>query len=306
MIGPCDVLDVSEAQSSPIDWPRVAQSVRHVIVRACYGTRVDTMAQHHADNAHHVGLTVSLYGYLRPQEPATPQAELLAKLTHELAAEGAPWEDLEEAGGLDADRLAAHLMTALVTCDAQIADLRMRTGIYTGPAFWQSSIKSHTTEFRKRALWLAHYGASRPSIPDRWIDCLMHQHSANTIVRLPDGSQRFGPSSRDLPGAIVIAEPGHVDGVPGECDVSSLRGSIDDLLAGRNPATVPDLATTLGRQQALRLLGHDPGHLDGLWGSSSRAALVLTQRALGLNPDAVWGGNTSTAVALALEDLAAG
>lgn len=293
------MLDVSEAQAAPINWSRVAQSVRHVIVRACHGTQRDRLAQRHADSAHHVGLTVSLYGYARPAYPADEQAELLASMLHELGCEGTAWVDLEEAGRLDPEHLAAWLSAYLLVCDRLVGDVR-RTGIYTGPAFWATAMKDHGAQFCDRALWLAQYGARGPHAPDRWLDALLWQHAGNTIVRLPDGSERWRANARNLPGAVVIAEPGHVDGVPCEVDVSELRGTMADLLTGHQPRIVPDLATVLGRQQALRLLGHDPGLLDGLWGSRSRAALVLAQRALGLTADGVWGPLTSAAIENAL------
>lgn len=52
------------------------------------------------------------------------------------------------------------------------------------------------------------------------------------------------------------------------------------------------ITTALGIQQALDLLGFEPGELDGYMGPKTRLALVAFQAAHGLKPDGIPGPNT--------------
>lgn len=62
----------------------------------------------------------------------------------------------------------------------------------------------------------------------------------------------------------------------------------------------PALDLWQGRQEALVLLGFDPGTPDGKPGPKTRAALEAFQRSVGLVPDGVWGPKTRAAIADAL------
>ncbi|MCA9716928.1 MAG: peptidoglycan-binding protein [Myxococcales bacterium] len=56
------------------------------------------------------------------------------------------------------------------------------------------------------------------------------------------------------------------------------------------------------RQQKLARLGFNPGPIDGVWGRSSRLALIEAQKALGLEADGVWGPKTEAAINKALDE----
>jgi len=61
-----------------------------------------------------------------------------------------------------------------------------------------------------------------------------------------------------------------------------------------------DLSTAAGRQQALKELDFFKDEVNGEWGPSSRYALTMFQRSVGLNPDGVFGKQTATALLQAL------
>ena len=63
----------------------------------------------------------------------------------------------------------------------------------------------------------------------------------------------------------------------------------------------PDLGAIVGVQQALRILGYDPGPVDGLAGPRTRAAVLAFQKANPpLAPDGIYGPKTRAALAAAL------
>jgi hypothetical protein len=61
------------------------------------------------------------------------------------------------------------------------------------------------------------------------------------------------------------------------------------------------LDTWLERQTALKILGFDPGSLDGEFGPKTRSALQEFQTDQGLTPDGIWGPKTESAMRHALE-----
>ncbi|MDQ2668028.1 MAG: peptidoglycan-binding protein [Gemmatimonadota bacterium] len=81
--------------------------------------------------------------------------------------------------------------------------------------------------------------------------------------------------------------------------VNTLNDLKDDALD-----VIFDLRTTLGIQQALSRLGHDPGKLDGLPGPKTSAAVAAFQRDENLKPDGIVGPLTRTALEIALKTRA--
>lgn len=295
----CDLIDVSSAQHPDrIAWARVrAAGVLGAYVKAGDGLGTDPRRQQHAVRARAAGLEVGLYWFARPGLSPVLQADRLAEAHHDLGATLAPACDLEVDQGVTGEALAAWLAQFLSRVDASLDGARAI--VYTGPGFWTRSMGAAGERFGDRGLWVANYGVTAPTIPAPWDEHLLWQSHGNTIWRMPDGSHQWGPV-QPHPEAVAIAPPGMVDGVAGEVDCNQMgNASMADLRAGRQPRSELDLTQPRDRQRALRRLGHAIA-IDGAWGPASRAALVLAQRALGLEADGVWGPSTTAAVQAAL------
>jgi N-acetylmuramoyl-L-alanine amidase len=105
-------------------------------------------------------------------------------------------------------------------------------------------------------------------------------------------------SDRFLAG--IRGEP--ADG-PSPSQMSRIVGAKSIPLKGSGAAPgriAADLSTWLARQKALRMLGHDPGVLDGRFGPHTKSALREFQIAQGLDPDGIWGPKTEAAILSAL------
>jgi GH25 family lysozyme M1 (1,4-beta-N-acetylmuramidase) len=88
-----------------------------------------------------------------------------------------PVLDLEQDGGLDPTALAAWAQTFLTTVQAATG----RTPIlYTYPTFWAGSMGS-SDDFTAYPLWIAHYGATTPTITP-WSRWTFWQHSSTGTV----------------------------------------------------------------------------------------------------------------------------
>jgi peptidoglycan hydrolase-like protein with peptidoglycan-binding domain len=68
-----------------------------------------------------------------------------------------------------------------------------------------------------------------------------------------------------------------------------------------SPSAV-DLNTTRGVQQALAILGFDPGPIDGVDWPLTRAAVAVFQSTNGLDPDGIVGEQTRAALGTGLTD----
>jgi len=66
--------------------------------------------------------------------------------------------------------------------------------------FWDDELRS-PADFGRNPLWVANYGVKAPKLPSTWKSYAFRQYS----------------------------DSGHVDGVPGGCDLDSLAGSTSDL-----------------------------------------------------------------------------
>jgi GH25 family lysozyme M1 (1,4-beta-N-acetylmuramidase) len=310
------VIDLSYAQNpATIQWSRVAKANIHgVIIRTGYNMDPDKQAAAHAAGAKSANLELGTYHYPIPNadlKDAEAQARMMVDRWKEIGATLAPAADLEatpkeskivsdiQNGDANAAvKLADWIDAFLAKADSLLPDGR-KALIYTGA--WFNMVPCERSKAHgHRALWVASYTRPHPFIPWPWDETALWQHSANTIWRMPNGEQKWGPNKPD-PSAVMIATPGLVDGVPGEVDCNALsHAMLDPLRSGAQHPSPLDLSDVRNRQRALRRLGFDPGGLDGQWGNRSTRALIRAQESLGLKTDGTWGPDTEAAIKKAL------
>ena len=238
-------VDVSGAgQPFAIDWAQVrAANKRFAYVKANTAEGApDPWFRRHAAGAMSAGLLVGAYHFaLIDDDPKDDVAAFLR------AIEGVPL-DLPPALDIET-RNSADALRVLMFVDGGLAELEARTGkraiIYTGPGFWRGLGKAaDDPRYAARALWVAQYGVSGPSpLPPWGHQWSIWQSHGNTIWRMPDGSQVWGPT-RPHPQAALLAAGGKCPGIAGEVDLDLFAGSYDDMRrwAGLNVAQLPNLA----------------------------------------------------------------
>lgn len=89
-------------------------------------------------------------------------------------------------------------------------------------------------------------------------------------------------------------------GVKGIEFVAQPAGNTNVVILKADESDETDLDTWLERQTALKILGFDPGVLDGEFGPNTRSALQEFQADQGLTPDGIWGPKTESAMRYAL------
>lgn len=182
---------------------------------------------------------------------------------------------------------ASQISDFLAACCARMTELFGRKPIiYTYPWWWAEVAKAGDASVAWAAdypLWMASYKTGwpkqgeKPAIPKPWKDWLFWQFDGNGGLRFPNGV---------------------------DADFNVFNGTEVNLqawAAGQSaPAPVPtrfDFTKMADVQARLREFGFDPGPIDGVFGSKTRAAVVGFQFSRGLVADGIVGPKTRDALA---------
>ena len=222
-------VDVSAAQSR-CDWGKVyAAGIRFAYVRANAGEKLrDASFAPQIAGANAAGVLTGAYHFALADDDPSDDVDAFAKAIGGAQFALPPAVDVEIMNGLTASRVADWLDGWIARC---VDQLGRKPVLYTGPNFW-TSLGPHGLHprFADCGLWISNYGATRPTIPAPWVKQRIWQYQANTIWRLADGSQTWGPK-RPSPDAKIIAQPGIVAGIEGECDRDVFAGTLAQLRA---------------------------------------------------------------------------
>lgn len=171
-------VDVSYYQGK-IDWQKVEDyGVDFAIIRAAYGTKLDTRFQENWTNIASTDIIRGCYQYLVESHCGEAQADFLC-------------DKIETAGGLRPQDLPPVLdveeprdgLTQLPAERLQsvrdwISVIESRLDrvpiIYTTPYHWQDSV---TQEPMREPLWISHVETDCPLVPDSWPVWMLWQYS---------------------------------------------------------------------------------------------------------------------------------
>lgn len=173
-------IDVSKWQGE-IDWDAVrGDGVHFAFIRVSDGAaRPDpTFARNWAE-AGRVGLVRGAYQYFRPLEDPEEQADLLLEAIGTPATRDLPPViDVEVSDGV-APRELARRIQRWVTRVFKATGVRPL--IYTSAKNW-SELVAGSRQFRRHALWIAHYDTDCPNTPAAWRRWTIHQVSQQASV----------------------------------------------------------------------------------------------------------------------------
>jgi lysozyme len=166
-------IDVSYFQES-ISWKMVRKSgVQFAFIRVSDGTTVaDPKFALNWTGARRVGVLRGAYQYFRPEESPIAQADLLIAALRRDPGELPPALDVETDGGKSPAQLAARVAAWIERVRTQ---LRVEPIVYTGPEFWRE--RTGGADLSSQALWIAHYTASCPTVPQPWTRWTFWQHT---------------------------------------------------------------------------------------------------------------------------------
>jgi lysozyme len=191
-----DGIDVSKYQGQ-IDWPRVkAAGIVFAFARVSDGVAV--LDERFADNyvaMKQQGIRRGAYQYFRASADPLEQADLLVTTVRRFGRPDLPLvADVETDDGQPPEVVRANLKRWLRRVERRT---HRRPMIYAPPSVGVLLAR----RFRGYRLWVAHYEAECPTLPDGWRRWTFWQHSAH----------------------------GHVDGINGDVDLDHFAGPMRKL-----------------------------------------------------------------------------
>ena len=210
--------DISFWQDDPttsagINFSKMAEMTRGVIIRAGQGSYEDKVFQTSWNNARQAGLIRGSYWFYDSRVSAKRQAEKWVEILGNDTGEMEMWCDFEERYGGQYTGWR-HWFDFMERIKALLPDKKL--GVYTGYYYFQEFAAS-VNYFSQYPLWIAWYNPTEPLVPSIWQDWTYWQFTSNG-----DGSL-FGVESLDI-------------------DLSYFNGTEDEFIA-RYPA--PQTQATL-------------------------------------------------------------
>lgn len=200
-------IDVSHWEGT-IDWQTAAEYVNFCIMKATDGTSfVDPEFSNNKAGCIANNVPWGAYHFFHPtMDPIAQAAHFVGTVgsgcnVYVADVETVTLEELGEGADFDA------LLDGIVETTKQFLDhIEQLTGkkpmIYTSPGFWNFNMVPTPSWTSDYDLWVAHWGASEPIIPNGWSDYVIHQ---------------FGDS-------------GQIPGIPGGCDEDWFNGDLVAVL----------------------------------------------------------------------------
>ena len=205
-----DIASYQHPGGAAINFTSVAASgQRVVVVKATESTSyLNPYLVGDVNGARAAGMYATAYHFARPEVSPVAQADWFAQAYNSLGGTLLPPVlDLENNGGLAPAGLVAWVGTFLVRLQADTGRVPM---IYTGPAFWNSSMAG-STAFTNYPLWVAHYTpCAQPQQFGGWANWTFWQFS--------DGS--YNSPTPNVPGISANVDRDRVSG--GEASLASL------------------------------------------------------------------------------------
>lgn len=212
-------IDVSHWEGT-IDWQTAAQHVNFCIIKATDGTSfVDPEFSNNKAGCIANNVPWGAYHFFHPSMNPIVQAEHFVGTVGEgcnvyvADIETPVLEELGEGADINA------LLDGIVELTKQFLDrveqlIGKKPMIYTSPGFWNYNMVPTPPWTDDYDLWVAHWGASDPMLPNGWTSYVLHQ----------------------------IGDRGKIPGVPGACDEDWFNGDLNavkDYFGSESPPPPP-------------------------------------------------------------------
>lgn len=235
------VLDVSRHQGL-IDWSLAAERLRalgsapRVAIRATVGDYyTDPRFAENWDGARAAGFGVTAYHVVAPEcDPGTQLQRF-----RNVVGERTPDMDARFSWVLDCELTRGQRRGRITTVIAYLTAALGDPAIYTRASWWDVHV-TRDTLWGRYPLWVANYGADRPTLPRDWSEWALWQYSADGNGRGPE----FGMASHSVDLSYVQA-PASQPPPPGDGIQLRVRTRVLNLRAG--PGIAHTVIARLGR-----------------------------------------------------------
>ena len=249
-----------------VDWAAVKKSGKtFAFIRATEGVTIkDTSFAEHWPTLKMDGLIRGAYHLFHPEtsSPTKQAQEYLKTIGKLLPGDFPPVLDVELTDGASAATIIKGMREWLVVVEKAIlaqTGKKIKPIIYTFPNFWIETL-NNPSGFAEYPLWIANFGVITPTVPssfgkENWI---IHQYEEN------------------------------VENVPGVPTVADLN-KFNSIQTGATGFRVNDIQQRL---KNLKKTEFDPGVVDGIFSTRTKAAVVAFQKSRKLQADGVVGPKT--------------
>ena len=200
------IIDISHHQDpEKIDYDKLFSQVDGVIVRACYGTRVERAFERHYAEAKKRNIPVGTYHYIVEYDSVERQVAHMASQIAGKEFELGYWCDVE------LEKNAPPLTKQ--TVHAYLHQVEIATGhrfdIYTSQSMWKQIMGG--AYYTDRKLWVAHYTtSSNILLPTGWGTWWMHQYTSSGRLEGYNGPldlNRFNGTKAEFDAWVSSEEP---------------------------------------------------------------------------------------------------
>ncbi|HEY9893549.1 MAG TPA: GH25 family lysozyme [Candidatus Sericytochromatia bacterium] len=249
-----------------VDWAAVKRSGKtFAFIRATEGVTIkDTMFAQHWPILKMDGLIRGAYHLFHPQtsSPTKQAQEYLKTIGKLLPGDFPPVLDVEVTDGASATTIIKGMKEWLAVVEKALlaqTGKKIKPIIYTFPNFWIETL-NNPSGFAEYPLWIANFGVITPTVPssfgkENWI---IHQYEDN------------------------------VENVPGVPTVADLN-KFNLIQSGATGFRVNDIQQRL---KNLKKPEFDPGVVDGIFSTRTKAAVIAFQKSRKLQADGVVGPKT--------------
>jgi GH25 family lysozyme M1 (1,4-beta-N-acetylmuramidase) len=156
------IVDISYWQNPDlIDYDKFANGISGANLRGAYGIWKDKHFDRHYQELYSRGVPLGSYHYIIGNYTGLAQADIFNQAISGKELKLGLWNDVEDRSPTTG--LFASIVNEYHSNIELLA--KRKVGIYTGVYAWSEIMAGDSKRYSDRALWLAHYGVTNPSLP---------------------------------------------------------------------------------------------------------------------------------------------
>lgn len=232
------LVDIS-TYNTVTSWPLLKAAVSGVLIKCGQGLNEDSHFREHYAGALSLGMRVGIWWFYHPDMTAQPQVDKFMAIWNSLAVKPTVIHlDCEESAWVDTIGVRHTILppnsgTYSVWLASWLAQVEALTGItpgiYTRATWWDLWVTPG--QWSKYPLWVAHYGALKPTLPLAWKTWQFWQIGTELTpgILTPVDADRFDGTEAQLDAVFGVKPVNPINDPPGEVIDAGARARLAEL-----------------------------------------------------------------------------